>query len=227
MKTKLTLLIAIFSLIAINAQDNVATYNVLFKVNNPKRESNFFNTISEASKNLEFELKFNDSISTFSLSRKMILDDNSPEKLASKIISKGEHLFKKKDNQLFVINGNVFYEKRIDSSQWVISNESKTIQNFTCYKATKFKKVVNSKGTFNHEVTAWFCPEIPFSYGPNEYNNLPGLIVELIEMPANHFVLKSLSLKKDNTKMTDLETLKEVKEDDYYNAIKSELPKRQ
>ena len=223
---KITILITFFSLIAAKAQDNIATYSVLFKVNNPKKESAFFNRISEASKNLEFELKFNDSISTFSLSRKMILDDNSPEKLASKIISKGEHLFKKNENQLYVIIDNLFYRKQKDSSEWLISNESKIIQNFTCYKATRFKKVINSKGTFNHEITAWFCPEIPFSYGPNEYNGLPGLIIELIEMPANHYVLKSLVFRKDNTKMTMLETLKEIKEDDYYNAIKSELPRR-
>lgn len=208
------------------SQNNVAKYNVLFKVENQKKESPFFDKITEASKNLEFELIFNDSISYFSISKKMILDDNSFEKAASKIISKGEYLYKKKDSKFFVINDNLYYEKMPDSLKWEITSEKKIIQNLTCYKATKIKKVVNQKGTFNHKITAWFCPEIPFSYGPNEYHGLPGLIIELIEMPANHFVLKSLSFKNEDSKIIELNKLYKIDEKKYYDAIKSNLPQR-
>ena len=76
------------------------------------------------------------------------------------------------------------------------------------------------------EITAWFCPETPFSYGPNEYNGLPGLIVELIEMPATHFVLKSITFHKDNTEILQLNKLKEIDEKAYYDAIKANLPER-
>lgn len=226
MKDKLILLFILLFITTVNSQNNVAKYNVLFKVQNQKRESAFFDKITEASKNLEFELIFNDSVSYFSTSKKMILDDRSFEKAASKIISKGDYLYKKKDSLLYVINDNLYYEKESDSIKWIITNEKKTIQDFTCYKATKIKKVVNQKGTFNHEVTAWFCPEIPFSYGPNEYNGLPGLILELIEMPANHFVLKSISLKRKDLKITGLEKLTKVEEENYYKTIKSNLPQR-
>ncbi|NHN26350.1 GLPGLI family protein [Flavobacterium jejuense] len=208
------------------SQNNVAKYNVLFKVENQKKESPFFDKISEASKNLEFELIFNDSISYFSTSKKMILDDNSFEKVASKIISKGEYLYKKKESLFLVINDHLYYEKKANELNWELTSEKKIIQNLTCYKATKVKKVVNQKGTFNHQITAWFCPEIPFSYGPNEYNGLPGLIVELIEMPANHFVLKSLTFKKEDAEIIELNKLNKIDEKKYYDVIKSNLPQR-
>lgn len=52
---------------------------------------------------------------------------------------------------------------------WEITSETKTIQNFTCYKAT----------TANGSVTAWFAPEIPTPFGPEKYFGLPGLILQI------------------------------------------------
>ena len=226
MKNKFILLFILFTITTVISQNSVAKYNVLFKVQNPKRESTFFDKITEASKNLEFELIFNDSVSFFSTSKKMILDDRSFEKAASKIISKGDYLYKKNNSSFYVINDNLYYEKKKDSSDWNITTETKVIQNLTCYKATKIKKVTNQRGSVNHEVTAWFCPEIPFSYGPNEYNGLPGLIVELVEMPATHFVLKSITFQKDNTEIVELNKLKLIDETAYFDAIKANLPQR-
>lgn len=53
---------------------------------------------------------------------------------------------------------------------WQITNETKQIQNFTCYKAT-----TSFRGnTFE----AWFTPEIPISAGPWKWYGLPELILE-------------------------------------------------
>ena len=65
--------------------------------------------------------------------------------------------------------------------RWTITSESRQIGNYKVYKATTVKVVVNSKGTFESEVIAWFAPEIPFSFGPVGYGGLPGLILELEE----------------------------------------------
>src|SRR5690606_9012639 len=53
---------------------------------------------------------------------------------------------------------------------WQITNETKKIQNFTCYKATTSFR----ENTFE----AWFTPEIPINAGPWKWYGLPGLIVE-------------------------------------------------
>lgn len=63
---------------------------------------------------------------------------------------------------------------------WKLHNETKTIDGYLCYKATNINCVDNGHGKiFNHPVTAWYCPKLPYRYGPNGYGNLPGLILEL------------------------------------------------
>nr|WP_298001267.1 GLPGLI family protein [uncultured Flavobacterium sp.] len=53
---------------------------------------------------------------------------------------------------------------------WKITNETKQIQNFTCYKATTAFR----GNTFE----AWFTPDIPINAGPWKWYGLPGLILE-------------------------------------------------
>ena len=50
-------------------------------------------------------------------------------------------------------------------------------------QAQKQQKIyyVNSKGKFVHPVIAWYCPEIPYKFGPAGYGGLPGMILELQE----------------------------------------------
>jgi GLPGLI family protein len=60
--------------------------------------------------------------------------------------------------------------------KWKIGKETKKIDQYTCYKATALS--LDSDGD-SQPVEAWFCPEIPFAYGPRGFGGLPGLILEL------------------------------------------------
>jgi GLPGLI family protein len=66
-----------------------------------------------------------------------------------------------------------------EKTEWKLENETKYIDTYLCYKATSYEIVVTPKRTFKHAIIAWYCPEIPFSYGPKGFNGLPGLILEL------------------------------------------------
>lgn len=70
---------------------------------------------------------------------------------------------------------------KLDKYKWKLSNETKTISGYTCYMATTQKITNNMAGTFSKPVTAWYAPAIPISFGPKDYNGLPGLILELQE----------------------------------------------
>ncbi|OYU85578.1 MAG: hypothetical protein CFE24_01355 [Flavobacterium sp. BFFFF2] len=61
--------------------------------------------------------------------------------------------------------------------QWKLHNEQKKIDHYNCLKATSEIK----NGDKTTLVTAWYCPQIPVSFGPKGYNGLPGLILELHE----------------------------------------------
>lgn len=66
-----------------------------------------------------------------------------------------------------------------DNSAWEFHKETKKIGKYTCYKASTIKMIKNTSGVFKILITAWYAPEIPLSFGPKGYGNLPGLIVEL------------------------------------------------
>ena len=90
------------------------------------------------------------------------------------------------------IMGKVFLVKdQLPKYDWKMTTEVKNIGKYTCYKATYTEEVENKKMSFvNGEMkekvtketkvtTAWYTLEIPISNGPDDYQGLPGLILEL------------------------------------------------
>lgn len=79
----------------------------------------------------------------------------------------------------------------ISKLQWKLSDETKTIVNFTARKATASNVVTRPRVTMENgemkrevvtdtvPVVAWFTTEIPVPTGPNFQGQLPGLILEL------------------------------------------------
>jgi GLPGLI family protein len=90
----------------------------------------------------------------------------------------------------------------------VLTNETKLIDNYLCYKATNIYKVTNDIKTFLHPVIAWYCPQIPYRYGPNGYSNLPGLILEL---QVRNVVFGAKVIKLDSELDFDLKFLDKIK----------------
>ena len=90
------------------------------------------------------------------------------------------------------IQGKTFLIKDdLKTFDWKLSSETKSIGNYTCYKATFSKEVENKKMSFiNGEskeetvketivTTAWYTPQVPVSNGPDNFFGLPGLILEI------------------------------------------------
>lgn len=88
----------------------------------------------------------------------------------------------------------------IEKPDWNLLNESKKIGDYNCFKAElivpvtekqlqlyeeflkneKIKPALFKMNKPEHKiVTAWYTPEIPVSFGPNNYWGLPGLILEI------------------------------------------------
>lgn len=85
--------------------------------------------------------------------------------------------------------------------KWKITNDRKKIDKYTCYRATTIKEVKNSNGKHRVKIVAWFTPQLPYNFGPKEFNGLPGLILELNEGDNLIFRLKELKkIKKREIK---------------------------
>ena len=76
----------------------------------------------------------------------------------------------------------------LPEKKWQIIQESKKIGNYLCFKAID----IASKNTKMKPVV-WFTPQIPVSFGPKEFNGLPGLVV-LVEMTKRAISISEIVL---------------------------------
>lgn len=147
---------------------------------NPSLRQMFDNARKDAS-NLLFSLNINDSGSKFYENLILASSENN---------IKNSTLFTGYSGTTYQFSGSIFkkmnylendiFVKEPLRSNWELHNETKIIDTYLCYKATSINRIDNGSGKiFNHPVTAWYCPKLPYRYGPNGYSNLPGLILEL------------------------------------------------
>ncbi len=107
----------------------------------------------------------------------------------SNIVShkKGNNNFEEYD----IIENIVLNLKTIDTQDWILTNEKKTINGLSIQKAT------TKWG--GRDWIAWFTESIPFQEGPYKFHGLPGLIVELEDIKGNYkfSLVKSENLKNN------------------------------
>ena len=85
----------------------------------------------------------------------------------------------------------IFYPMELNN--WKITNETKQINGYLCYKATGVRKIDDIRGKSEHILEAWFCPTLPYRYGPQMYFGLPGLVFEAFTVNRKaKYVIKSL-----------------------------------
>jgi GLPGLI family protein len=148
----------------------------------------------EASTKLTPILLFNEFISAFyidnaqndeNITGAAILYLNTP----NKIITDTKKKLVLTNNLLGLIKKEKYIITDSLITNWRLTNETKIIDSYLCYKATYNHSVKSMQGL----VTAWYCPELPFSFGPKGYGGLPGLIVELSDK-RGVLGIKTLSL---------------------------------
>lgn len=162
-----------------------------------KTTKNILERAIEGSKYLEFNLLINKIESSFSLSE--ILDNSNNSLNYAKIhcgyISEMYSNMKSGyDYQSYNdVLGVYVVKKEIKKYDWILTNETKYIDGFLCYKATADDVIVNPAGRFSFPITAWFTPKIPISSGPLNIGGLPGLILELSKRNIT-FGIKSIEI---------------------------------
>jgi len=96
--------------------------------------------------------------------------------------------------------------------EWIITDETKTIQNFTCYKAYFIETIDLGDEVKTNTHTVWFTPDLPFSYGPGNYYGLPGVILEANNMGGKYtYGASKIELNIENPKLeNNIKKLKEI-----------------
>ncbi|MDB4094152.1 GLPGLI family protein [Flavobacteriaceae bacterium] len=100
-------------------------------------------------------------------------------------------LYKNTKEQYYVRQSDLFgklflIEDKLKETDWKLHSDTKNIGTYTCYKATTEQEQdafkldeADTSGKTTTTVTAWYTPQIPVSNGPDEFQGLPGLILEL------------------------------------------------
>ena len=181
------------------------SYGILtsFKIESNQMEQvkTVFAKIKDAESKVTFTLNFNKKSSFFAPVPSLITEDKSNE-LACEVMSlkksfyvnEGESKYQILKSSDIIGDYIMNFEKKAD---WILSNETKIINGYTCYKATSISSnesgwVDNSK--FN--ITAWYTPKIPVPFGPIGYHGLPGLILE-VQNSITTLYVKEISLNLD------------------------------
>lgn len=217
MKYLLTLFTVLILTITYSQKSNIyVEYNVIIK-NEPelfKYSSimrNMYENSMRDSNLITFGLIINKNGSKF-LINKELQTDNTKGTVGFTLAMMGySGIVYNIDDKLLIQNPllgvNIYLETDLKSN-WVLTGETKLIDNYLCYKATNIKKVTNKIKTFEHPVTAWYCPKLPYSYGPNGYGNLPGLVLEL---QIRNVVFGAKKIKLDSELDFDINSLKKIK----------------
>ena len=77
-------------------------------------------------------------------------------------------------------------------TDWNITYETKVINGYNCIKATTVLNINYGDNDVNklYPITAWFCPDLKYSYGPRGIGGLPGLILELNQNVITFYATK-------------------------------------
>src|SRR5699024_8333157 len=188
-----------------------------------------YNDIQKAAPYLEYKLSFNSKEALFERPSSMASDSGMDlEIVAEASGAVGKNYSNTQENlnlhQFQSRNKNWIIKTDLDHLNWEISNETKEIQGYSCKKATTTSDFLNhfKKQT---SVTAWFCPDLPFQYGPRGIAGLPGLILEL---EYNHytFTTDKINIGKKKNKIARPTKGEVLSQDEYFEVLRKAAPPR-
>ncbi len=176
-------------------------------MDNLKKKENYeyYSKMYAMMKDETFVLKFNKNASLFQVEERLDSDTNGmAHKGANIMIAEGSYYTNNNDKiflQKTELGGEEFIIKlKQNDFAWNVTKETKTINGYKCFKATREKVISNTKGSYKFEIEAWFAPTIPRQFGPKNFHGLPGLILELKD---SHFTLvaKEINFQEEENKI--------------------------
>ncbi|KAF2515457.1 GLPGLI family protein [Flavobacterium salilacus subsp. salilacus] len=153
----------------------------------------YYQAATENIKDLKFELLFNKDKSIFIMDETAKLDTRSYDAIKSFIGYYGSY-YQEKMNLYKLIKKMLpedYLVKTDIITNWDITKTSKVIKGYKCFKATT-PHIVDGKQT-GPPIVAWYCPELPYNFGPNGISGLPGLILEV--QKSNQYLLTVSDIK--------------------------------
>ncbi len=200
--TKLLTAIAITMATCIIAQDfqGVATYKSHrkfdFKLDEKNENSEMKKQIQAQLKKQfqsEYTLEFNKNETVYEKVEQLDKPQPSSSGFVIKVSEGSDIMYKNLKENRYVnkteMMGKLFLIKdSLQSRKWELVNETKSIGQYTCFKAVVRDSITTQtitdeggmeKVKKERVTTAWYTPQIPVNSGPQDFHGLPGLILEI------------------------------------------------
>lgn len=202
------------------------TYGISYEFDAEMKNGLMASYVQEAMQNAQyatFKLEFNQEAMQFYPMENMEVDGKRMAFVFAFSLSEGVYYRTKdysKNYHSIVMErvGRDYIIKIEERLEWELTSESKMINNYLCYRANATQVVDNGVGIFTFPIIAWYCPEIPFPYGPKSYGGLPGLILELQERNAL-FGVQKINLSSSEKKTIDVPKKGKIVTEEEFNNI--------
>lgn len=157
----------------------------------------------------EYELQFNNTESIFKEKEQLERPSNSMFSGMNVATSGGFGIYYNDLKESRYVNqkdllGKLFLiSNTIEKKDWKLEKETKSIGEYTCFKATQIRISVNDETGETNEtlITAWYTPQIPIPMGPFNYSGLPGLILEIIDGNSSYLCSQIVLNPKNGVKI--------------------------
>lgn len=127
-------------------------------------------------------------------------------------------------NQTEMFGKQFLIKDSLSTRAWELVNETKSIGEYTCFKAIFKDSITSTTFTEKGEMsevkkeritTAWYTPQIPVNNGPEDFQGLPGLILEINDGSLTLVCTKIVINPKDKTEIVEPNKGKEVSEKEF------------
>lgn len=164
-------------------------------------------------------LSFSDKKGVYIVEDKLSLDASDLGQKILKTSSGGsKEYFFDDENKLYLIKDCETIDEcvvyRNAFLEWTLTQESKTINGYTAFKATRAK----------NKVIAWYTPQIPINFGPKGEYGLPGLILEL-EIGNIIFKASKITLNPKEKPIINFPDNTNIMSNEEFNAIVKKMTK--
>jgi GLPGLI family protein len=186
-------IILLFVIINIQAHAQITKATVLFveaiypRENLPPDASNWASMVPEKIETFKY-LHFDGEESLYKIGPESEIPDELLENRWMQRMLKArqsEQIYFDKGNNMSLSTKNFFgkdflVQDSIPVKKWkIVASEQRIIAGYTCMKAITADSI---------ETEAWFTPQLPASFGPEDYHGLPGLILAL-NIPDTKIIL--------------------------------------
>ncbi len=241
--SKLIIFITIAFVSKLNAQEfsGIATYKSHRKVDfniadddkNAAMKKQLYEQIRKQSQKTYF-LNFNREESLYKQEEQLAAPAPASNGMTITLSNGSDVLYKNIKEQRYT-NANEIFGKAflikdsIKPIEWELINETKNIGNYTCFKAefteTHEIETISAEGDIEDiektkTTTAWYTPQIPLSNGPDEFQGLPGLILEINDGELTLICSKLVLNPEKEVDIKEPKRGKEVSQQEYDAILK-------